>query len=91
MSVILSGETLTIEEVVRVARGRDSVGISETARTNLEKSRAFVDRLVREGRPTYGVTTGFGQFKNVAISPDQTETLQANLIRSHATGVGQPF
>lgn len=39
----------------------------------------------------YGITTGFGQFKNVTISPEQTEQLQLNLIRSHATGVGEPF
>lgn len=91
MAVILSGESLTIEEVVRVARGNESVQIAETARMNLQKSRAFVDRLIAEQRPTYGITTGFGQFKNVAISADKTETLQINLIRSHATGVGEPF
>ncbi len=91
MSVILTGETLTIEEVVRVARDREIVQISDTARENLAKSRSFVDRLIAEKRPTYGVTTGFGQFKNIAISADQTETLQANLIRSHAIGVGDPF
>jgi histidine ammonia-lyase len=91
MPVMLTGETLTVEEVVRIARGREAAVISESARANLEKSRAFVDRLVAERRPTYGVTTGFGQFKNVAISPEQTETLQANLIRSHAVGVGEPF
>lgn len=91
MSVILSGEMLTIEEVVRVARHRERVQIAETARANLQKSRDFVDRLVAEGRVVYGVSTGFGQFKSVVISPDQTATLQANLIRSHATGVGEPL
>lgn len=91
MSVVLNGETLTIEEVARIARGRERVHIAETARENLKVSRAFVDRMVAENRVVYGITTGFGQFKNVAISPDQTATLQANLIRSHATGVGEPL
>jgi histidine ammonia-lyase len=91
MSIILSGETLTIEEVVKVARGREHVQISDSARSKMERSRAFVDKLVSENRVVYGVTTGFGQFKNVAISPEQTATLQANLIRSHATGVGAPL
>jgi len=91
MSVVLNGETLTIEEVARIARGRERVQIAETARENLKVSRAFVDRMVAENRVVYGITTGFGQFKNVAISPDQTATLQANLIRSHATGVGEPL
>lgn len=91
MPVILSGKALIIEEVVRVARGRERVFVSETARAALQKSRDFVDRLVSQRRPVYGVTTGFGSFKDVAISPEQTATLQANLIRSHATGVGDPL
>lgn len=91
MSVILTGETLTIEEVVRIARGHERVAVAESARANIEKARAFVDKLVADGKVVYGVTTGFGQFKNVTISPDQTATLQANLIRSHATGVGEPL
>ena len=91
MSVILTGETLTIEEVVRVARDHERVLVSQSAQANLEQARAFVDQLVAGGRVVYGITTGFGQFKNVAISPDQTMQLQTNLIRSHATGVGTPL
>lgn len=91
MSIVLSGETLTIEEVVRIARHHDRVTIAESARIKLDHARAFVDRLVAEGKIVYGVTTGFGQFKHVVISPDQAATLQANLIRSHATGVGEPL
>ncbi len=91
MSIVLTGETLTIEEVARVSRKRERVLISENACAKLERARMFVDRLVKEEKVVYGVTTGFGQFKNVVISADQTETLQANLIRSHATGVGVPL
>lgn len=91
MNISLTGETLTLEEIVRVARGRERIVIAPAARENLEKSRAFVDRLVGEGRVVYGVTTGFGQFKHVTIDPSQTAELQANLIRSHACGVGDPL
>lgn len=91
MSIELSGHGLTIVDVERVARGRERVTLSDAARDNLAASRAFVDRLVAQRATVYGVTTGFGKFKNVAISPEQTATLQANLIRSHATGVGAPF
>ncbi len=91
MSIVLTGETLTIEEVACVSRKRERVLISENARAKLERARTFVDRLVKEEKVVYGVTTGFGQFKNVVISPDQTATLQTNLIRSHATGVGAPL
>lgn len=91
MPLILTGHDLTVVDVVQVARLRERVSMDTAARERLEKARAFVDRLVGEGKAVYGVTTGFGQFKSIAISPDQTETLQANLIRSHAVGVGAPL
>jgi histidine ammonia-lyase len=36
---------------------------------------------------TYGVTTGFGEFKDKAIPPDELEQLQRNLLLSHSVGV----
>ncbi|MDP2631756.1 MAG: histidine ammonia-lyase [Candidatus Uhrbacteria bacterium] len=91
MSIILTGSDLTIEDVVKVARHHERVKIAASAEEKLQKARDFVDRLVDEGQVVYGVTTGFGQFKNVVISKDQTTILQTNLIRSHATGVGEPL
>ena len=44
------------------------------------------------GRAIYGITTGFGGvLANTYISPEQSEILQQNIIRSHATGVGALF
>lgn len=37
----------------------------------------------------YGINTGFGNFKDVIIPPESVEELQVNLIRSHASGVGE--
>lgn len=91
MAVTLTGETLTIQQVVDVAHNHAPVHVAQTARENLHHSRAFVEELVAGNKIVYGVTTGFGQFKNVVISSDQTAALQANLIRSHATGVGRPL
>lgn len=39
----------------------------------------------------YGINTGFGNFANVIIPENELEALQANLIRSHAAGVGMPL
>jgi histidine ammonia-lyase len=54
-------------------------------------SRRIVERAVRGKKRVYGVTTGFGKFADVAISTDEIEILQRNLIRSHAAGVGEPL
>ena len=89
--ITLTGHDLTIEQVKRIARDHEEVAIDTGARRRLQTSRDFIDRLVSEDRVVYGVTTGFGQFKNVTISKDQVRELQENLIRSHATGVGRPL
>ena len=39
----------------------------------------------------YGINTGFGNFANKIIPKADLETLQKNLIVSHAVGVGNPL
>ena len=85
--LLLSGKDLTLDDVVAVANGR-SVALDAAAIPKLERSRAAVERLVAEGRVAYGITTGFGRFKDKIISPAQVKELQLNLVRSHAVGVG---
>lgn len=85
--LLISGENLRVDDVVAVAGGR-RVALDPVALPRMERSRAAVDRLVAEGRAVYGITTGFGRFKDRLISPDEVRTLQSNLVRSHAVGVG---
>jgi histidine ammonia-lyase len=54
-------------------------------------SRAVIEQAIASGETVYGVTTGFGDLADVRISPEQTATLQRNLVRSHAAGVGEPL
>ena len=84
----LSGEGLTLADLVAVAERRARVTLSPKARRAIGASRRVVDRAVRSGETVYGVTTGFGKFADVPIPPGEIETLQRNLIRSHAAGVG---
>ena len=92
--ITLDGTSLTIEQVVAVAYGqpgRPAVRLSETAVAKVERAAQAVQQMLAEGRIAYGITTGFGAFKDRIISPDQVETLQRNIVLSHAVGVGQPF
>jgi histidine ammonia-lyase len=89
--IILNGNSLEIEDIVKVARFDCKVELDVSAEENAQKSRELVDRFVNEGKVVYGITTGFGQFSNVVISPEDTKRLQRNLIISHACGVGEPF
>jgi histidine ammonia-lyase len=83
----ISGENLKVDDVVEVARGR-SVALHPACVLGIERSQAAVEQLVAEGQIAYGITTGFGRFKDKLISPSQARQLQLNLVRSHAVGVG---
>ena len=84
----INGKNLQIDDVVSVANGAN-VCLDPAALPGVERSRAAVDQLVAEGKVAYGITTGFGRFKDKIIPPDQVKQLQLNLVRSHAAGVGE--
>lgn len=89
--VILTGNDLTLEEMVAVSRKGCKVALSEEAKKSVLESRKIIDDIVENEKVVYGVTTGFGEFCNVSISKKDCNTLQENLIRSHACGYGPKF
>lgn len=86
--VLLDGESLTLENVVEVARHGLEVKLSPEAQERVRASRLVVEKLLAEKRPVYGVTTGFGALSGTRITPQDSKELQRNLIRSHSAGVG---
>ncbi|MDR1472378.1 MAG: histidine ammonia-lyase [Synergistaceae bacterium] len=90
-SVVLDGASLTLDDFASVTLGFEKVSTDEDARQRAAASRAVVDALVAEGRPMYGINTGFGRFADVAIPEDELNLLQVNLILSDVCGVGSPL
>src|SRR5690242_12163499 len=82
---------LTLADVAAVAHAGARVRLAPEATDRVATARAFIERIGAEGRTVYGVTTGFGHLSSVKISGDKLADLQRNLIRSHASGVGEPF
>lgn len=91
MAEVTLGSQLTLPDVVAVARHWAPVGIGQSVRAQVNRASGMVARLVAERRPVYGITTGFGKFSDVSISPEETAELQRNLLMSHASGVGDPL
>ncbi|PYS91719.1 MAG: histidine ammonia-lyase [Acidobacteria bacterium] len=92
--IVLDGESLTFEHVLSVAYsgpGKPRVVIAEDATTKVNRASAAVDTLLDRGEVAYGITTGFGAFKDKIISREEVEQLQKNIVLSHAVGVGDPF
>ncbi|MDR0380552.1 MAG: histidine ammonia-lyase [Oscillospiraceae bacterium] len=86
--VTITREDLALPAVVRVARARARVALSDEVRTQMDASRRWVDEILASDRPVYGINTGFGELSKIFISPRERETLQRNLILSHCSGVG---
>jgi len=89
--IILNGTDLTIEETIRAARAGEQAQISGLARAAIERSRAAVEKLVSGDEAVYGLNTGFGKFAEKRIADADAESLQRNLIVSHACGTGEPL
>jgi histidine ammonia-lyase len=92
--IILDGESLTFEQVLAVAYGKPGeprVVLAEIAKAKIARCARAVEALIERGEIAYGITTGFGAFKDKIISTDEVELLQRNIVLSHAVGVGDPF
>jgi histidine ammonia-lyase len=87
----LDGHGLTLLDLERVVRGSELVRLGDEARRRVAAARKLVEECVAQGRVVYGVTTGFGSFSEISISPSQLRELQRNLLLSHAAGVGDPL
>ncbi|MEP7220981.1 MAG: aromatic amino acid lyase, partial [Bacteroidota bacterium] len=91
-TIILDGNSLTIEQVAQTAYDTSiTVDLSPQAVGLMNDSRRVVDEWVDRDAVVYGITTGFGEFANVTIGRDDLSRLQENLIRSHAVGAGEPI
>lgn len=65
-----------------------SVDIDDTALRKVENNHEFLKQFA-VNKVIYGVNTGFGPMAQYIIGPQDIQALQYNLIRSHATGMGQ--
>ena len=74
----LTGSDLTLEDVFDVANGLSPVNIADSALARMAESFALVEKIAKSGKPTYGISTGFGELSRIFISEDQNVELQLN-------------
>lgn len=87
----LNGKPITVSDVIKVAKEKEKVALDTECRSKMRESRKVIEAIIENKQIVYGVTTGFGAFKNKFISGSDVKKLQLNLILSHAVGVGNPF
>jgi len=89
--VVLTGNDLTIEDIVAIGVGDKKVAIDAKALERCRQSREYLKQEIDAKRIIYGVNTSFGPMCNKIIGDGDIEALQVNLIKSHAAGLGDPI
>jgi histidine ammonia-lyase len=84
----ISGNSLTLAEIDRVARHNEGVVLSDSANFQLRTSYNNLIAILDSNSPVYGINTGFGIFSDKRIPNEDAARLSRNLIISHAVGVG---
>jgi histidine ammonia-lyase len=90
MAITITGNDLTIEDVVAVARHGERVELHPDARARIVRCRAFLDERIEAREIMYGVNTGIGEFSEVVLSDEQVRDFQRYLVYNHAAGIGDP-
>lgn len=85
----LGSENLSIQKLFKILRGELKLELSKQAIEKVVNSQKCVEKVVKSGKVTYGINTGFGLLCDQLISNKDTSTLQSNLLKSHAVGVGK--
>nr|WP_315490357.1 histidine ammonia-lyase [uncultured Rhodoferax sp.] len=82
---------LTLAQLRELHTSKTTLTLDPAARPNIRASADLVQKAAQGGDAVYGVNTGFGKLANQRIAQADLETLQLNLLRSHAVGVGEPM
>src|SRR5687768_5448863 len=90
-AIALTGDDLRVADVWAAAVEGSAVALHDTARSRMAAARMLVEEAAHSSEHTYGINTGFGRFVSQSIPEELSEELQVRLLRSHASGVGDPY
>jgi histidine ammonia-lyase len=88
VTVVLDGSSLTLTDVVRVAREGAQVALAAEARTRMAETRRLVEEALGRGDEVYGLTTGLGARKKIRVSPEEAPAFNRALVENHLVGQG---
>ncbi|MHB8053749.1 MAG: HAL/PAL/TAL family ammonia-lyase [Candidatus Aminicenantales bacterium] len=90
MAIVLDGKSLTVDKVVRVARGGEPVEVHPESLAKIKACRAMLEEKIKAKEIMYGINTGIGEFSEVVLTDAQVGEFQKYLIYNHAAGIGEP-
>jgi histidine ammonia-lyase len=90
MNILDISQNITCADAVDFIKSGKPLMLSEADKLRLQKVRDYLDEKSRNlSTPIYGINTGFGSLCNTAVAGEDLQTLQENLLLSHACGMGE--
>ncbi|MEE4275000.1 MAG: aromatic amino acid ammonia-lyase, partial [Thermoleophilia bacterium] len=90
MTIVLDGSSLTVEKLVRIARGGERVELDPAALERIKACRAMLEEKIAAREIMYGTNTGIGEFSEIVLDDEQVQQFQRYLVYNHAAGIGEP-
>ena len=85
----ISPEKLTFQSIFNLLKEPHQLQLSEESKKRILHCRQYLDdKMKSQDGPIYGINTGFGSLCDVQVSKEELSTLQSNLVKSHACGIG---
>lgn len=91
MPIKIDSKSLTIENLVKIARFNEQIELTEEAIERIKKCRALLNKKIENREIMYGVNTGIGEFSEIALDDEKLEEFQKYLIYNHSAGIGEPI
>lgn len=91
MAITMTGQGLTIEKLVKVARYGEKIELHPDAIKRINACRAMVEKKIEAGEIMYGINTGIGEFSEMVLNDEQIKDFQKYLVYNHAAGIGDPM
>ena len=85
--LVLTGGPITIDDVVAVASGQQT-RLDPGCADRLDVARNMVLQAARKGVTVYGLNTGVGALKGVAVNSDEVRSFNRRMILSHRVSHG---
>ena len=86
----ISNKLISFPEIKNFLKDNQQILLNPESIEKIKSCRDYLDKKIKNSKKLfYGINTGFGFLQNIAINLEDLETLQKNLLLSHACGIGE--
>ena len=86
----IENSNLSLKDIYFLLENPEEIKLNDSLKTKINQSFNRTQKMAKDPKPIYGINTGVGPLCTKKISPEETKSLQRNLLLSHSVGVGNP-